>query len=521
MSALTRPVDLEFSTSTSVLSGQLATSVTRILALTALFSAAAVYEASHLLALFNSDVWLHLRTGVWILDHRLVPHTGLFSQYSHLSWNDASWAFDAILGALYKLRGLRAIPAALMMLKVAWAAGTFFLARAGRASFWTAFFLSAVAQYVTSGVQPDPAVLSMVFFAIELGLLVRYRRSGSIENLYALPLLFALWANLHIGFAIGLLLLALFLISILLEQTLRSLSNGWASEGWVGEGWMSGWAQPTSLRRVGWISGLSLLATLANPYTFRLLPSAFGILYSSVGFEHFSELSAMSFRRPQDYALMLLVMLAFLALGRQRSLASFEMMTLLAGALIAFRVQRDAWLAVLPAIAVLSESLGGERTSGSEKDLGRHRMAWATGLSFAILVVAIGFLPRSDVLMNKVNNVFPLKACNYMVENHLPPPLFHAYSWAGFLAWYVPQYPVVVDSRIGLYGDDALSSYFDLIGGKTLLESDPRVAHAGTLLLERESAMAKALRNLPALSSQYRLVYSDDVASVFVPQRRQ
>jgi hypothetical protein len=29
--------------------------------------------------------------------------------------------------------------------------------------------------------------------------------------------------------------------------------------------------------------------------------------------------------------------------------------------------------------------------------------------------------------------------------------------------------------------------------------------------------MAKALRNLPALRSQYRLVYSDDMANIFVP----
>jgi hypothetical protein len=43
------------------------------------------------------------------------------------------------------------------------------------------------------------------------------------------------------------------------------------------------------------------------------------------------------------------------------------------------------------------------------------------------------------------------------------------------------------------------------------------VARAGTLLLERNSAMAKALRNLPALRSQYRLVYSDEMANIFVP----
>ena len=86
-----------------------------------------------------------------------------------------------------------------------------------------------------------------------------------------------------------------------------------------------------------------------------------------------------------------------------------------------------------------------------------------------------------------------------------------------FLTWYLPEYPVVVDSRVELYGDEILTRYFDVIGGKKRLDSDPMVARAGTLLLERNSAMAKALRNLPALSAQYRLVYSDELACVFVP----
>jgi hypothetical protein len=85
------------------------------------------------------------------------------------------------------------------------------------------------------------------------------------------------------------------------------------------------------------------------------------------------------------------------------------------------------------------------------------------------------------------------------------------------LTWYLPEYPVVVDSRVALYGDAVLTKYFDVVGGKERLDSDPLVARAGTLLLERNSAMAKALRNLPALSSQYRLVYSDEMANVFVP----
>src|SRR5271165_6441167 len=88
----------------------------RLLTLTALFSAAAVYEAAHLSSLASSEVWVHLRTGIWILQNHAIPHTGLFSQYSNLPWNDSSWGFDVLLGAAYHLFGLRAIPFVLMVL---------------------------------------------------------------------------------------------------------------------------------------------------------------------------------------------------------------------------------------------------------------------------------------------------------------------------------------------------------------------------------------------------------------------
>ncbi len=133
---------------------------------------------SHLSAFTRPEVWVHLRTGSWILENRAIPHTGLFSQYSNLAWNDSSWAFDLLLGVAYKFFGLRAIPMLLMLLKAAIAAGTFLLAYSRRGDFWKAVALSALAQYVLSGLQPLPYVFSILFFAIELRLLVSSRAIG-------------------------------------------------------------------------------------------------------------------------------------------------------------------------------------------------------------------------------------------------------------------------------------------------------------------------------------------------------
>lgn len=453
---------------------------------------------------------MHLRSGSWILQNRTLPHSGLFSQSPSLRWNDSTWGFDVLIGAAYFLFGLRAIPILLMVLKGGLAVVSFWLARVERASFWGAVILSAIAQYVIWSLQPLPYVFSILFFAIEIQVLVKSRKTGSTRALYWLPLLFALWANLHIQFVVGLVLLGLFLISLSIEHGLRGM----------GVGWLSSRVVPLPLGRTSIIVVLSAIATLATPYTLRLLPGAFQALYSDVAFEHFSELSSMSFRRPQEFVLMLLVMMAFLALGRLRSLELFELLMLSAGTAIAFRIQRDGWMVVLPAIAVLA---GGFLAGRSEDESsGSRAFTWerASVAGLTILVVLIGALrlPPRNSLMSKVSQNFPVKACDYIIANKLAPPIFNAYSWGSFLAWYLPQYPVVVDSRAEMYGEDFLVKYFDVVSGKGRLEDAPMVAHAGTLLLERNSAIAKAMMNLPGLKAQYLLVYSDDIASVFVPQ---
>ena len=481
----------------------------RIGLLVGLFSAAALYEAWRLSALLNVEIWRHLRTGLWILQSHAVPHTGLFSQYPDLPWVDSSWGYDVLLGVLYKVLGLRAIPVVLMGFKVGLAAVTFLLARVAKAGFWMAAFLSAVAQYVIPGLQPSPAVFSILCFCIELAILTRCRLSGDPRFLFWLPPLFLVWANLHVQFVCGLIALAVFVLVLWTEQSLHDSGVTWLDEQIL----------PLPVAGAAVIAGISFLATFFTPYSSHLIPSALGALYSDVAFEHFAEMRSLTFRHPQDFLLMLLVMAAFLALGRRRRLRLFELLLLMAGAAVAFRIQRDAWLAVLPAVAILAGAFQdpGERRPQDVASVKGEKPATAV-LVVLIIAVAVVRLPRRDVLLNRVSGNFPVKACDFIAQNRLPAPLFNAYAWGDFLTWYLPQYPVAIDSRVELYGDQKFSNYFDVTAGKERLDSDPALTSARTLLLERQSGMAKALSTLPALSSQYRLVYSDDLAAVFVRQ---
>jgi hypothetical protein len=482
----------------------------RTIALVLLFSASAVYEAVHLASLSDNNVWFHLRTGLWILQTHSVPHSGVFSQYPTLPWMDSSWAYDLLLAAAYKIFGLRAIPVLLMLFKVALAVLTFLLAREARASFWAAVVLSAIAQYVIPISQSLPYSLSMIFFGLELLLLESSRRTGSVKPLYALPALFLFWANLHALFLLGLLLLILFVLSNWIESWPRRSAVNWLDRE----------IRPLARQPVLIVSTCSLLAAVVNPYTLHLFAAAYRTLYSAAGFSYFGEMRAMSFRQPQNFALMLLIMSAFLALGRRRSLRVFELLALTAATLLGFRIQREAWMAALIAVAILADAAA---RIARDRESQEQSRAWWEHASCAVVVTAILVLaalrlPHQDSLQARVSQSFPVKACDFIRDHALPQPLFNEYTWGSFLTWYLPEYPLAIDSRVELYGDELTAGYFKVIAGGERLDAYAALGNAQTLLLQKQSGMVKALTTLPALSSQYRLAYSDDLAAVFTRQ---
>src|SRR5438034_554516 len=72
---------------------------------------------------------------------------------------------------------------------------------------------------------PRPWLFTVLFFTIELKLLLSARTTGNIRALWYLPFLFALWANLHIQFVYGLLLLGVAASEFLVTKILRRFTD--------------------------------------------------------------------------------------------------------------------------------------------------------------------------------------------------------------------------------------------------------------------------------------------------------
>ncbi len=478
----------------------------QVATLVILFAAAGIREARKLSALASSDIWRHLSAGTWILANHAIPRNLIFSQNVQSPWVDSSWLFDVKTAMTVKLFGLRGLVLLDMSFGLVIAVAIFLLARGARRGFWTGAVLTAIALYLVAGVPLRSSIASVLLFAIVLTLITIARSTGNPRLLYWLPPLFLLWANLDIQFVYGLGALLLLLIA----EGVGRLGPESADTWFVSRGRIP-------LPTTAVITAASVLATLCNPYGYRLWGAAIRSVSLFSADPYFPEMHALRFRQPQDYVLLLLVMTAFFALGRRHARDLFSLLLLAVCSIVSFHLQRDAWLVALAAVAVLSHALDSTDTDEARNpDPSAASWVLPVGTAAAFVVLMLVFAVRvpsaRDVLMARVSEKFPVRACDFIRQHDLPKPLFNSYDWGSFLTWYLPEYPVQVDSRTDAYGEELTLGYFNVTTGQVPLATDPALSRSQTILLEADSEMGKALSILPG----YRQVYLDDQARVLV-----
>ena len=202
-----------------------------------------------LLAVHDSTTWLHLRSGQEILTQRALPAVDAYSYtVAGHGWTSDSWLADVLFRVIHDQFG----PRGLWVLKslVAAAAFALLLPVNPASPLVSAAVLSFGAVASSTGFVELPAIFDLLLMAAMIRLLRPRRfKPAVIVQTAALQ---CLWANLHGATA----LLGLWIV--LLKTFKVSLRTEKKERLWH-------WA----------ILGASLLALLANPHGFALIPHAF------------------------------------------------------------------------------------------------------------------------------------------------------------------------------------------------------------------------------------------------------
>jgi len=475
------------------------------LGLVTLFSAGAVVEAVRIGSLRNPVVWGHLRDGTWILANRSVPRMGIFSQASNLPWRDFSWGYDAVAAITYRILGLRAVPALAMGFRVLAAVALFLLAfRAGR--LLGAMAVAAIGLYAVSGIGPESTGASAVLFAVELLLLLKWRAEPDSQLKYGVPVLFLVWANLDIGWIYGIVALGLFVASEFARQI----------------GGRRGITPSTKkiVRDTAVVFVVCLVVSGITPYGYASY-LAFWQMETGAANLNIPGYGAMGFRQSLDYVVLLLGMGAFLALGLRRSRDVFLIAVLCGSTALAFHSQRENWLLVVSAVAVIGSMLSDAGDPESAMALRKFSLPWVPIAELTLAMVGLVFfvlVPRdNNALMNRVAQTFPVKACDYIRSERLRQPLFNAYEWGAFVTWYLPEYPVAIDGRRGLYPEELENGYFKVMKADVPYQTLSAMKDARTILLPKSNVLGGGLRNV----SWFTVSYEDDVALVLLQGARE
>lgn len=449
----------------------------------------------------DPDIGWHLRTAQWIVEHHAFPHVDPFSRVvGGNPWQAYSWLFELIFLKLYgwfNLEGFVVFTAAMLTLI---AVAVYHMLSRLQADFTLRLLLAiAVLLCLSRMGTPRPWLFTILFFTIEMNILMQSRQDGRSRELLWLPPMFAVWANVHIQFIDGLLVLGLAAAEPL-------LARWWPSE-----------TKCAPARNLWLTFGACIAATFLNPYGPGIYKVAWQLGSQSGVLDMLQEMTALPFRTLADFVLLFLALGAAGVLFRYRKLPPFETLALALAAVLSFRSRRDLWVMAITAGAILAAGI----PSRPRKEHREGLPLWALAVSAATIVAVLAGSAalmhlNNDKLRSLMAKEMPVNAVDVIRERHYDGAVFNNYDWGGFLLWRLGE-PVSIDGRAALYGDDRMKRSQETWTGKTDWASNPDLQSAGVVIAPDGAALTQLLRT----DSHFELAYEDKIAAVFVARKEQ
>jgi hypothetical protein len=444
----------------------------------------------------DPDMWWHLRTGQYILEHRTVPLGDPFS-YTRCGerWVAHEWLSEILMYEIQHIAGWTGL--IVSFAAIVCAAFYLLYLRCGphRYVAGIAALLGAWATQMVWGVRPQ--MISLLLTSLWLLILERSDQRPKLLW-WTLPLTL-LWVNLHAGFALGLTLFGLFIAAELLERRLRHSHHH------------ANW-----LRTSAFVFLLDLCAVPLNPNGARMYVYPIETLRSAAMQSYIVEWASPNFHRAEYWPFLLLALAVIVTLAwSPKRIRVRELLLLVISFYAALCAIRIIPLFVLIAVPITANRLGAVSVNHSfTPPKARAR----TAMNVAIVLAMAGFacvhvLGVIEKQAQAETQRFPAAAVQYL-QTHAPAgPIFNLYDWGGYLIWKLyPSVPVFVDGRADLYGEKFLNEYAATINLKDEWKKTLQGWHVRSVLIQPDSPLAQGLRSEPG----WMVVHEDSMAIIFV-----
>jgi hypothetical protein len=473
--------------------------------------------------LIDGDVWWHIRAGEEVLTTGVVPRVDTWSIVGlGRPWTSQDWLANVLLAlgnglgpwgqtGLSVLFGVLTVAAFWIL----WRAIALRVPNIGWASrvIWLSIGLLLAGPVMGVRVQ----VLDLLMASVVIWICWRYLTDPRRRWLAVLPLVAAVWANLHAGWVLLFLLAGAVLVGEAVDLLLRRHPSGPP---------LLGWRQLTELAAALVVSAAALVI---NPNGFDL----YAYPLETVGITALNRYVMEWFPASIDTifgqllaGFVLVAVIPALVLGRRTMRASDALimvgLTIMAYQAIRFLLITGPIGAAIGAIVLaplISASATGRRISRVLDRLATPRVGFLRNVNLAIigmlaaLGIGVAFLRVSPPTQEaEIARSMPAGAVRWLSEHEAGERIFNRYEWGGYVGQQRPTLPVFMDGRADVYGDELLRMYVSIIG----LHDDPQVTldHYGIdhALFPPETPLADWFDASPA----WERAYADDTAVIWL-----
>ena len=435
----------------------------------------------------DPDIWWHLRNAeVWVQTHSVV-HRDFYSFTTTGSrWINEAWLSELPYYFGWRWLGIRGLYLVMLLEIEAILLGVFGLAYLRCNNVKAAFLASWLAVWLaTVSFGPRTLLAGWICLVAELYILTLFKQGK--DRSWMLPPLFALWANLHGSWLIGMVLFGIFFAA-------GSLQGKWGRIEAVR------WTWP-QIRKLALVGCSSVAALFLNPYTYHLVFYPFNFAFrQKLNVNHVDEWMSLDFHGIRGKILFgMLAATIVMALVRKRRWALDDLAFLLLGFYAAVTYSRFLFLAAIVLAPILAREL--DFFPPYRRNADKY---WLN----AVLIVAIvagciyRFPSPTYLLRNTVQN-YPVKAVSYLQQFQPKGRVFNDCLWGGYLIWNVRNIPVFIDSRIDIYEyNGVFADYLDAMGIKNTLGilDKYRIQY---VLYQQESPVAYLLMHTKAWKTLY------------------
>jgi hypothetical protein len=442
---------------------------------------------------FDTDTWWHLRAGQWIVENKQVPRVDPFSSTMRgRPWEYPGWLAQVVMLGFYRFGGLAGLTAfSAILVGVAFLflwplldgplllrAAILLLAAATSAVYWAA----------------RPHIASFALAAFFLWALEQRRRGARPRVIWLLPLAMALWVNLHGGFAIGFILMLMYLIAALIDLVAAPVRHkGTWADAWV--------ARRGEIATLAGVFVLSLAASAVNPHGPGILAYPFKTVSIPVLQTYIQEWQPPDFRTPQLYPFLAMLLLLIVAFGVSRkAAATIELIAAAGWTALALLAVRNIPIFALAAAPVIARHLSAalQPAEGAAAPPAREeRRGLNTVLGAALMLATLAWVAaQASPKLNQVHleSQVPVAAVAALGEIGPRGNLLNDYNWGGYVLWELyPDDATFIDGRTDVFSPAVFEDYLRLWTARPGWEAAIERWDIGVVLLPPEAPLVSAL----------------------------